>query len=61
MRPVDPVDPVMQVLMRLSFRVRKAHPRDKRELGSKLLKQLIRQLDSRVARHGVATDQRPGE
>lgn len=55
------VDPVMRVLQRQAFRVRKAHPRDKRELGSRLLKQLIRQLDSQVARHGVAADQRAGE
>lgn len=56
-----PVDPVQQVLQRWAFRVRKAHPRDKRAMGSKLLKQLIRQLDSQVARHGVAADQRQGE
>ena len=54
-------DPVMQVLMRQAFRVRKAHPRDQRELGSKLLRQLIRQLDSQVARHGMAADQRASE
>ncbi len=43
-------DPVLQVLQRKAFRVRKAHPDDKRRQGSALLKTMIRLLDSRVAR-----------
>lgn len=56
-----PADPVQQVLQRKAFRVRKAHPADKRALGGQLLKLLIRQLDSKVARNGVDAGQRQGE
>lgn len=43
-------DPVLQVLQRKAFRVRRAHPDDKRQQGSALLKVMIRLLDSKVGR-----------
>lgn len=43
-------DPVLQVLQRKAFRVRRAHQDDKRQQGSALLKMMIRLLDSKVGR-----------
>ncbi|WP_174874188.1 hypothetical protein [Vogesella oryzae] len=54
-------DPVQQVLQRKAFRVRKAHPDDKRREGSQLLRLLIRQLESKAAQHGVDSGQRQAD
>lgn len=43
-------DPVQQALQRKAFRVRKAHPDDRRRAGADLLRLLIKQLDSKVGR-----------
>lgn len=56
-------DPVWQMLQRKAYRVRRAHPNDKREQGSALLKTFVRLLDSKVGRNefcrgGVASGER---
>lgn len=55
-----PPDLVQQVLQRKAYRVRKAHPSDKRVEGQALLKLLLRHLESKCERSVAAGEREPG-